>query len=339
MILVILEVLSRMAGYSGRAPTSITEMSRYFWVADERLGFRNRPNGTFINRAIRGSPRVTTDQYGNRNGYVCPAAGSHKTVLFAGDSFTFCAEVNDSETTASETAKILCSRGVYAQVINAGVRGYNTLQVRRRVEQELGRLPDARVVLYSFCSNDPDENVDRAIYAPLLAPTVSTASGPGDFQEVDVPAQVVPWGASFSESPMSASNRSRQWAGALLIHSHSALLNVFGHGISNALNPRRRANEGSSIPDARRELCERRHVTLLMTTTTRLNDSAYQEWLANAGRRAKVQFIPPSRQFASSQLSYKAQLSDTPGYDTHYISAGTRAFAQAVAPAIEEALR
>jgi len=349
--LFVLEVVSRLAGYTGRAPTSITEMSRYFWIADERLGFRNRPNGSFENLAIRGSPRITTDQNGNRNGFVCPAVSPRITVLFAGDSFTFCAEVNDMETTASETAKILCSRGVHTQVVNAGVRGFNTLQVRRRIEQELDRLPNTRVVLYSFCSNDPDENVEPGIYAPLLAPTVSMESGSRTFREMDVPAQVVPWGVSFDKSPLAPSNRFRRWASALMIHSHSALLNVVAHGISNLRKPPRSRNEGSSIPDAGREAvllqiltdmrtdCERRNVSLVLTSTTRLNDVEYQRWLAGIARTAKVRFVSTSQQFSAMSQSYKARLSDSPGYDTHYNSAGTRAFAQALAPAIEEALR
>jgi hypothetical protein len=100
----LLEIVSRMKGYSGRPSASINDMQQYFVAADPYLGYRNRANGSFEHVAIRNSPRITTDEHGNRNGFLCPAGGTAGTVVVAGDSFMFGAELNDNETPPSEIA-------------------------------------------------------------------------------------------------------------------------------------------------------------------------------------------------------------------------------------------
>ncbi len=79
----------------------------YFLVCDSHLGFCNRPNGEYRAWHIEGQPMVTTDRFGYRNGYAWHHDADTAIVLFVGDSFTFCSEVNDDQTGASEVAKLL----------------------------------------------------------------------------------------------------------------------------------------------------------------------------------------------------------------------------------------
>ncbi|MBI3473104.1 MAG: hypothetical protein HY013_17240, partial [Candidatus Solibacter usitatus] len=212
-----MEGLARVAGYTPRLGPQV---QTYFWVADKALGFRNRPNGRLENGWVRGKPVVTTDSNGYRRGYGS-ALGLPPEVVFVGDSTTFCAEVADDETISSEVEKILGGRRRTAAV-NAGVRGYNTLQSSRMLRECLARFPSIRAAVYTYSDNDYVENLNPIYYFPLKAPTVWRESADQPFHEVEVSAQIVPWGHAFFR--LKGSPLDELFIG-VATHSHSALLN------------------------------------------------------------------------------------------------------------------
>jgi len=179
-------------GVRGRPPHAF----RYFAVSDRRLGFRNRPLGKFRSPYIVGNPLSTTDRYGYRNGVGWSAEGSRPIVLFVGDSITFCSEVDDDETGPSEVAKRL-GKEFSVRVLNAGVRGYNTLQAKRMLEECLERFDGIQVAVYTYCGNDLEGNMVANLYFPALAPVVVRDEGGDGFREVEVTEPAVAWGESF----------------------------------------------------------------------------------------------------------------------------------------------
>lgn len=122
-----LEVWLRLFGYSPlQLPKPGTSPQGYFWICDQSMGFRNRPNGQYRYDAMQANPLVTTDEYGYRNGVGWKTQGDSPIIAFIGDSTTFCAEVNDDQTGPSEVAKLLTPKFRW-RVLNAGVRGYTAL--------------------------------------------------------------------------------------------------------------------------------------------------------------------------------------------------------------------
>lgn len=180
----------------------------YFAVCDRRLGFRNRPLGSFRSLNIVGHPVNTTDKYGYRNGFGWSPEGSEPIVLFVGDSITFCSEVNDDETGPSQVAKLL-SEEFDVRVLNAGVRAYNTLQAKRTLEECLERFDCIEIVVYTHCGNDLEENMVANIHFPCKSPVVARDSSSGEFRVVEVTDPAVPWGESFRNwrSPAVAADR------------------------------------------------------------------------------------------------------------------------------------
>ncbi|MCO5170425.1 MAG: SGNH/GDSL hydrolase family protein [Planctomycetes bacterium] len=163
------EVGARVAG---RGPaTRGPSLEATFWVRDARLGFRNRP-GASLRYHATGS-FVTTGPHGERTSWQGPGGGP--TVLFVGDSTTFCAEVDDDLTGPSQVARRL-PPGLGATVVNAGVRGYGTLQALRMADEWLTRRP-ARVVVYLYCQNDVLENVQARAHPPAVAPAARLVDG------------------------------------------------------------------------------------------------------------------------------------------------------------------
>jgi len=118
-------------------------------------------------------------------------------VMMVGDSTVFCAEVPDEETTASHLARFLEGAGHPVSVLNAGVRGYSTVQSKRMMAECLQRYPSVRVAVYCYCDNDWFENLRPKEYWPAVAPTVRRDPGTGEIVEVDVLQCAVPWGESF----------------------------------------------------------------------------------------------------------------------------------------------
>jgi hypothetical protein len=375
LLLLLGELVLRLLGYvpplmeeteQGHSGVSLTG---YFWVADRTLGFRNRPHGRFVNFKIVGKPLVTTDPLGYRNGLGWSTKPGAPVVAFIGDSTTFCAEVADDRTGPSEVARLLTGK-VRARVLNAGVRGYNTVQAKRSLEQVLSRFPETRVVVYTYAQNDYLENLNPIVYHPARAPTIwRDASGRWVEREVDSP--VAPPGESFvsaeavrtagrqKESPRvwltnrlrarsvlvdrllallrKAMGESRTSRGILELSDGS--LGPLAGGTAEWKSQREWAREhgaGEGLEDllARmNETCRKRGVKFL---ATEFNLGEGTGEFAEHCRRAGVACLDLRASFPRPPLSYAARTAQ--GYDGHYGAEGTRAFARAVAPRVEAAL-
>jgi len=201
-VLLLAEVAMRLLGYGLPEPND-WEASLgptpfgYFIVCDQHLGFRNRPDGTYCSTRIQGNPVSTTDASGFRNGFGWTDQGDSPIVLFVGDSYTFGAEVDDDETFVSQTAQRLLDRGLDIRTLNAGVRGYSTLQAKRMMVECLDRFPEIEVVVYTHCGNDLEENVAPNLRYPAIAPVVAREKWTGRFREVNVAEPTVEPGESF----------------------------------------------------------------------------------------------------------------------------------------------
>lgn len=203
VLILFLECLLRFLGYEPKEPSlerTKPSVVGYFNIADKELGFRNLPNGIYKNTAVKTKPVITTDEFGYRNGYGwTPRSGrNNTTVVFVGDSTTFCAEVNDNETGPSEVAKIL-SKKYHVTVLNAGVIAFNTVQVKRMIQETLDRFPRVKFVVYTYCDNDYLENLNPIAYYPMMAPYLWWDKTHNKFTEHDVSAPSVPWGQKFTD--------------------------------------------------------------------------------------------------------------------------------------------
>ncbi|MCP4660811.1 MAG: SGNH/GDSL hydrolase family protein [bacterium] len=184
-------------------------LTGYFWITDPYLGFKNRPNGRYENRRILTNPLVTTDRLGYRNGSGWSDPDTDEPiVLFVGDSTTFCAEVNDDETGPSEVARLLAEDRPIP-VLNAGVRGYSTLQSRRMLELTLRRYPSIQVAIYTYSANDYLENLNPIVYFPAKAPVARFSPDSTQLIAVEVENPTSPWGQSLA-TPQAIRNRRRE---------------------------------------------------------------------------------------------------------------------------------
>lgn len=372
--LLVLESVVRLAGYDPlRSQTATLSVTGYFWIADETLGFRNRPMGRYLNSKIKGEPLVTTDALGYRNG-VSPAPGqSGRCVIFVGDSTVFCGEVNDEETGPSEVAKWLCAKRVTVRVINTGVRGFNTVQAKRMLVDSLTRFPGPGVVVYVYCDNDVVENLNPIVYYPLRTPTAWWDETTGKVVERGPGPQIVPWGQSFETVTPPAPGVFKNIAKRGLVVSHSALLYSTVMSVSTlfarALGKKARMialedgsigpilsgmdewknqevwarqNHGEQILERllkeMRALCANHGYEFITTRFTTGGDGNADRWLAEVCRRAGVHFGGISDQFKGDSRQYRAAYAGIPAHDGHYNTTGTRKFADSLGPAIQSIL-
>jgi hypothetical protein len=200
LIFFLVEIVFRALGYKTALPVDNTKPSvtGYFWISDENLGFKNRPSGKYFNEAIFPIPYITTDQNGFRNGFQWSPDTQRPIILFIGDSTVFCAEVNDEDTIPSVVAQYLRPE-FNISCLNAGVRGYNTLQSKRLMIETLDIYKNIKMVVYCFCQNDFIENINPDSYFPAKAPVILYNKKTSEFKEVEVNEPTVPFGKSFNE--------------------------------------------------------------------------------------------------------------------------------------------
>ncbi|MCX7590816.1 MAG: SGNH/GDSL hydrolase family protein, partial [Kiritimatiellae bacterium] len=333
-VLAVAEGVFRLAGYAPALPLDSEKpgIQTYFWISDPRLGFRNRPNGDYVYDLIRGNPRVTTDCFGYRNGYGWFGPTTNPIVLFLGDSTVFCAEVDDEHTGPSEVARLL---GPGVSVLNAGVRGYSTVQAKRMLEECLARHHSIKIVVYCFCGNDLEENLNSDLYFPARAPVLRWNEEKRRFVELEVTNPVVPWGNSF-ESWVAGHREARRivlqhkrWDRRFRDRLRERL--AFFHALCLAterLRDRRGADQASESEvseESNREaqpeeihqvtalkqiltemdgLCRRHDVAFLVTRFTRQgNDAAIRRWCEEAG----VRFVSASTYIPANDLLYRAR--------------------------------
>ena len=198
VFLLLLELAFRAAGLEPASP-SPADVTGYFWINDEHLGFRNRPDGSFRYEGIASNPRVTTDRFGYRNGAGWDPDGEDPIVAFVGDSAVFCAEVDDDRTGPSEVHKAL-GADFDLRVLNAGVRGYGTLQAKRMLEECSSKFPEIVAVVYVFCGNDPLDDLDPCRHFPAVSPSAWWIADEGRLVEVEFKNPFVRPGQSLTPS-------------------------------------------------------------------------------------------------------------------------------------------
>ena len=128
--------------------------------------------------------------------------------------------MNDDETGPSQTAKLL-GREFNVRVLNAGVRGYSTLQSARTMAECFERFPGIVAVVYTFCANDLEENMVPNLRFPAKCPVVvrEPSTGKQTVREVTLPT--VDWGESFTQRQWNLPRPSRtsRWGESLACRS------------------------------------------------------------------------------------------------------------------------
>ena len=124
-----------------------------------------RPHSQFWHTSIDGSWEFVTNNRGFRDTRAFPYAKPAGTlrVLSLGDSHTQGYEVRQEATFSAVLERYLRSRGVRAEVLNAGVSGYSTAEELAFLENEGYRYqPD--VVVVAFYANDFEDNLKADLF-------------------------------------------------------------------------------------------------------------------------------------------------------------------------------
>ena len=125
-----------------------------------------RPNAHFWHTSVDGSWEFVTNSKGLRDRREFPyekPAGTLR-VLALGDSHTQGYEVRQAATYSAVLERYLASRGVRAEVLNAGVSGFSTAEALAYLENEGYRYqPD--VVVLGFYANDFEDNLKAGLFA------------------------------------------------------------------------------------------------------------------------------------------------------------------------------
>ncbi len=123
-------------------------------VSDPVLGHRIRPGAQVEARGVR----YSFSKIGTRGPEPMDPPPALR-ILALGDSVTMGWGVRDRESWPAQLQNILRSRGLDAEVINAGVLGYDTAQELGRLEELLPALKP-QVILLGYYPNDPEEARD-----------------------------------------------------------------------------------------------------------------------------------------------------------------------------------
>ena len=137
--------------------TSSDKMDDGFLLHDKALGWKIRPNwqGKHSHKDFDVNYNI------NRDGYrLAPNLESNttKTVLVAGDSFTFGIGVNDNQTFTNLLNKESKTEDKGLNFINLGVPGYSTDQELLLLQKELDKKQAQGVILMVYLGNDLLDN-------------------------------------------------------------------------------------------------------------------------------------------------------------------------------------
>jgi hypothetical protein len=370
-VVLLIELGVRWAGFGFPPEGPAPNVNAYFIVTDPVLGFRNRPVGDFVAAWVAGAPRVRTDELGFRRGLGWPGSGDEPLVVLVGDSTTFCAEVGDAETSASEIYQRLAARGRRYRVLNAGVRGYGSVQSRRMLKECLERFGPAALAVYTYCPNDYVENLNPIVYWPLKAPIAWWDAATDRVRDLEVTSPAIPWGESFVV-PLHGSPwaERRPWTERLAIASRSAFL-YHSRRVLLQLLERRSEGEPIRLPGgslgplvqdgrdwdeqiqwavqngadrvlaeqirAMAGIAEKAGASFLVTRFTHGRDQLHEQRLAGLCASVGVEFAGMASAFPDRPEQTMARLTDGT-YDPHYGTEGTRLYADALLPALERRL-
>ncbi len=124
------------------------------------------------------------------------------TIIVLGDSATFSAEVNDSETWPEFTAQVLNKRGRAYKVVNYGMRGYNTVQAYFAMREAFKDIGDIEAVIYMFTRNDPAGNCPEDLYKILARPYPFIMKKRKDKLRIQEPIITQSWESKFRKNAL-----------------------------------------------------------------------------------------------------------------------------------------
>jgi len=136
-------------------PQPVMLVSRGLYVPDPPRRYRLQPGfrGTVTNR-VEFDTRISIDRQGLRGPEIGPKAPGTFRVLALGDSFTFGVGAREDETYPARLQAILRSRGVRAEVLNAGVPGFGVPDEVAWFQRWGWTLEPDVIVLAVFVAND-----------------------------------------------------------------------------------------------------------------------------------------------------------------------------------------
>src|SRR5262245_23571953 len=126
---------------------------------------RLRPNTTFWHHSVDGSWEFVTNSKGFRSDseYSYDKPNGALRVLCLGDSNTQGFECHQDKTYSSVIQRFLGKSGVKAEVINAGVSGFSTVEALVFLENE-GIKYSPNVVVLGYFANDADDNIKADLF-------------------------------------------------------------------------------------------------------------------------------------------------------------------------------
>lgn len=323
------------------------------YALDWHLGYRNRANVDCINRQTLPNPRVTTDRLGYRTTWGWSEEADTPIVYLSGDSFVIAAEVPDDKTQAS-----ILARRLGVRVLNGGVRGYNTVQSLRLLEETLDRFPEIEVVVHTYCANDLDGSM--LMLDLFTTPPTANLDDQGQLVFIEVPYLHGEEGGPILESAIPEYSLSDKVA------TYSALY-LACRSLWRRLPLERAKPDGRHFLTEEesaywgrwahrngcwkvaeklllqmKEMCERRGVKFLATcyASNLPGDTMPQQFEAMCNR-AGIPHAPLYPYFTDPPETYHSRRIDSEGNvapDIHYNEKGTRTFADALEEPIKELL-
>ncbi|HYM25546.1 MAG TPA: GDSL-type esterase/lipase family protein [Vicinamibacterales bacterium] len=143
------EIVVRVA-----APQPVLLFAPGLYVADPEIGYRHAAGYRgFLTNGVEYYTAVRTNEFGLRGPSVSIESDTARIIVL-GDSFVFGQGVSEEESLPSRLEADLSHRGLRAQVLNAGVRGYGTDQEARWLRVMAPRLRPTLVILGVFLGND-----------------------------------------------------------------------------------------------------------------------------------------------------------------------------------------
>jgi hypothetical protein len=141
-------------------PQAVMTVSRGLYVPDPPRRYRLQPGfrGTVTNR-VEFDTRVRINREGLRGPEIGPKTPGTLRVLALGDSFTFGVGAQETETYPDRLQEILRSRGVRAEVLNAGAPGYGVPDEAAWFERWGRPLAPDLVLVAVFIGNDLQDAV------------------------------------------------------------------------------------------------------------------------------------------------------------------------------------
>lgn len=155
----LLEIGARVLGFRGD-PGFNKNKPR---IPHAERGWAYKPHLKFSFLGTEGWVEGTTDGEGFRPTIACADKPDSPIVFCIGDSTTANAECPDDKTWPEAASNALLRAGIPCRMVNRGIRAYSTLQSLATLREALRddrRAAQTRAVVYYFCGNDPNDNVD-----------------------------------------------------------------------------------------------------------------------------------------------------------------------------------